>query len=191
MAPSPQSRRRRVLVPISSIVLLCGSFGGGLSASAASKPPAKKPGKSAAIFSAAKVAGKYRFVKSTVTTKFSDGKTRSLEVPYGPNDTITFTVKKFPGTTANGSYSQTTQLLGTSGGKWYLDPTGTTLRMVTDGSGSDAIVVIRRIDQLDAKGMVWSADDQMLIDAYAENELVTDPALTGGSAFDQLVRVTK
>ncbi len=156
----------------------------GVATAATKKPSASKP-----VFTASKLAGKYRWVKSTVKITFADGKSGGGSLPYGPTDSITFVAKKVAGSTANGTYSTSVASYGSSTGLWYLRENGTQLEMLAEGE-TDVYYLIRRIDQLDAKRLTMSADSPMLVRAYNENGL-NDVAnkVVGGNAYDELVRM--
>ena len=160
---------------------------------AATKPKTTKPSKAAvskAVFTPAKLAGTYRWVKSTVSLKTSTGKAPGGEVSFGPNDTITFTVQKVAGLpNANGTFKTSTAAYGASEGTWWLRENGTRLDMyTTTGEGA---VSYRRVDQLDSSRLTMSADDALILAAFKENDLGggSGPQVVGGSAHDELVRV--
>jgi hypothetical protein len=143
------------------------------------------------VFTAKQVAGSYRWVKSTVSIKFSDGKTGGGTVSYGPNDFITFVAKPVAGSKVAGTFTMSTAQYGSAKGKWYLYQNGTVIAWVIEpADGSDYLYSYRRIDQLDKKRMTLSADDALIVDTYEENGLaeIGDRKVVGGSAYDELVR---
>lgn len=150
----------------------------------------KKPSASKPVFTPQRLAGKYRWVKSTVKVTFSKGNSSGGAVPYGPNDTATFVVKKVAGSKANGTFTTNVASVGTSAGTWYLQDNGTRLTLLYDDD--DATVAYRRIDQLDAKRLTMSADDTLILQAFNENGLndaTMSNKVVGGSAYDELVRL--
>ena len=153
---------------------------------------AKKPSASKPVFTPKQLAGKYRWVKSTVKVRFAKGNSSGGEVPYGPSDTAVFVMKKVPGLPhANGTFSTSVTGIGSSTGKWFLRDNGTRLDMVYDDA--DASVAYRRIDQLDSKRLTMSADDVLLVQAFNQNGLndASNPnKVVGGSAYDELVRIS-
>jgi hypothetical protein len=152
---------------------------------------AAKKSKAQPVFTPKQVAGTYRWVKSTVSIRFSDGKTSNGEVPYGPNDTITFVVKAVPGTTAAGRFTMSSSAFGSSAGTWYLQDRGTVLVWITETDDADNAYSFRRIDQLDKKRMTLSADDALIVRTYKENGLIEvggGRTVVGGSAYDELLR---
>jgi hypothetical protein len=160
---------------------------GSAGAAAAAKKSSAKP-----VFTAKQVAGKYRWVKSTVLVKFDDGKTGGGEIPYGANDTITFVAKAVPGTKALGTFTQSAEGFGSSKGTWYIQD-GTVLVWISEQPDEvDNAYSFRRIDQLDKKRMTLSADDRLILRTYTENGLneIGGRKVVGGSAYDELVRVS-
>lgn len=156
---------------------------------------AKKPSASKPVFTPQRLAGKYRWVKSTVKVTFAKGNSSGGDVPYGPNDTVTFVVKKLPGIpNANGTFTMNIASVGPSSGIWYLRDSGTRLDLSYDTPDTDADVTVayRRVDQLDAKRLTLSADDKLIVAAFNENGL-NDASMSnkvvGGSAYDELVRI--
>ena len=165
------------------------STGAVATAATKKKPSAPKTTPSKPVFTASKLAGTYRWVKSTVKITFADGKSGGGSLPYGPTDTISFVAKKVAGSTANGTYSTNVASVGASTGLWYLRENGTRLEMLAEGE-TDSYYLVRRIDQLDASRLTMSADSAMILKAYNENGL-DDVAnkVVGGTAYDELVRV--
>ncbi len=153
----------------------------------------KKPSASKPVFTPQRLAGKYRWVKSTVKVTFTKGNSSGGDVPYGPNDTAVFVVKKVPGLpNANGRFTTNVASVGSSSGTWYLRDNGTRLDLSYDTTDADTVVAYRRIDQLDAKRLTMSADDKMIVRAFNENGLndASNPnKVVGGSAYDELVRI--
>jgi hypothetical protein len=148
----------------------------------------KKPASKKAVFTKEQLAGKYRWVKSTATLKFSNGKTQSISVPYGPNDSIVFTVKKVPGLSfADGTFASNAASFGASKGIWYLSPSGTEVTLTFDGDNDPWI--IRTVDQLDSKRLTMSANDEQIRKIYLANDLNSEVEVVGGQAFDELVRI--
>ena len=151
----------------------------------------KKPSASKPVFTPQRLAGTYRWVKSTVKVTFAKGNTSGGEVPYGPNDTVVFVVKKVPGLPgANGRFTTSVASVGPSSGEWYLTNNGTRLTLAYDDA--NASVAYRRIDQLDAKRLTMSADDKLIVEAFIENGLNDESnqnKVVGGSAYDELVRI--
>lgn len=156
-------------------------------AAAAKKPSAAKP-----VFTPQRLAGKYRWVKSTVKVTFAKGNTSGGDVPYGPNDTAVFVVKKVPGLpNASGTFTMNVASIGPSSGAWYLRDNGTRLDLSYDSDG-DSTVAYRRIDQLDGKRLTMSADAALIVKAFNENGLNDDSnrnKVVGGSAYDELIRI--
>ena len=153
---------------------------------------ARKPSGSKPVFTPQRLAGKYRWVKSTVKVTFAKGNTSGGDVPYGTNDTAVFVVKKVPGLpNANGTFTMNVASVGPSSGAWYLRDNGTRLDLSYDIAG-DSTVAYRRIDQLDARRLTMSADDKLIVAAFNENGLNDDSnrnKVVGGSAYDELVRI--
>ena len=110
---------------------------------------------------------------------FTNGNTSGGDLPYGPNDTATFVVKKVPGSpNATGTFTMNIASAGSSSGIWYLRDRGTRLDL--------------SYDTLDAKRLTMSADDKMIVAAFNEMGLNDDSNLNkvvGGSAYDELVRI--
>lgn len=190
IAPHSHSARRRsrpLGVALGIVAVAAASFvpnAGGATAATKKKPSASKP-----VFVASKLAGTYRWVKSTVKITFADGKSGGGSLPYGPSDTITFVARKVAGSTANGTYSTSVASFGSSSGIWYLRDNGTQLELLAEGE-TDVYYLVRRIDQLDAKRLTMSADSPMIVRAYNENGLGDEAnKVVGGSAYDELVRV--
>lgn len=157
---------------------------------AAKKPSAAKP-----VFTPQRLAGKYRWVKSTVKVTFAKGNSSGGDVPYGPNDTATFVVKKVPRLpNANGTFTMNVASVGPSSGTWFLRENGTRLDLLYDtpATDGDVTVAFRRVDQLDAKRLTMSADDKLIVAAFNENGLndaTMSNKVVGGSAYDELVRI--
>jgi hypothetical protein len=196
-ASRPTRRRLRSFGAAVCVVALATasaiSTGAVATAAAKKKPSTPKTTPSKPVFTASKLAGTYRWVKSTVKITFSDGKSGGGSLPYGPTDTITFVVKKgagfTAGSTANGTYSTNVAAVGASSGIWYLRENGTVLEMLAEGE-TDLYFLVRRIDQLDAKRLTMSADSAMIVRAYNENGLGDEAnKVVGGSAYDELIRV--
>ena len=154
---------------------------------------AKKPSASKPVFTPQRLAGKYRWVKSTVKVTFAKGNSSGGDVPYGPNDTAVFVVKKVPGLpNANGTFTTNVASVGSSSGTWYLRENGTRLDLSYDTTDANVVVAYRRIDQLDAKRLTMSADDKLIVAAFDENGLndaSNQNKVVGGIAYDELVRI--
>ncbi len=182
---SPQSVfRGRLLVGGVIVALIAVSGSAANPSHAAAKKPAAK-----VVFTPQRLAGKYRWVKSTVTLRFANGKSQSISLPYGPNDTISFVVKKGSGLTkaSNGTFNSVVTDFGTTTGWWYLRKAGTELELVVDAD--DSPYLLRTIDQVDGQRLTMSANDSQILRMYAENGLDEANKVVGGAAYDELVRV--
>lgn len=185
--PEHMKTRRLLATAVLGLSLIAAAPTMPVDAAAKKKPSASKP-----VFTPQRLAGTYRWVKSTVKVKFAKGNTSGGDIPYGPNDTAVFVVKKVPGFPAfNGTFSMNVASVGSSSGQWRLRDNGTRLDLFYDG-GDGSTVALRRVDQLDGKRLTMSADDAMIVQAFIENGLNDDTVgnkVVGGSAYDELVRI--
>lgn len=130
--------------------------------------------------------GKWTTVKMTISLKFDDGSVQTVTPSVKAGDFMEFAYTKTEVRTSEGTY--TGQAFGlTSSGSWDLENWSGRLSFRAVDTDGGVAFAYRKVQTLDSKKLILTADDELIKEAYHINGLNGGPGkkVVGGSIYEE------
>jgi hypothetical protein len=136
----------------------------------------------------AKLAGKWYWVKSTISLRFDDGTTQNVNMNGERKEWIDLTHQKTQNNTSTGTLKKG-GATGEASGDWTYT-TNDKLLVIKYSELGENLHSYRRVDKLSDNAMTLTADDALIVREYTENGLLElgSKKLVGGSIIEQYER---